>query len=126
MIDGERWFVHVLFWIFCIVALKKWLNPLWMVLLMLLSVGLTMFVKLPQWLLCARVVCFLFFFLLGGLYKQYYDLFCPFSKKYKWMFYTIFIVCNIVFVRELSSNHFLMKFILPVVGCFVFLYYQIS
>lgn len=118
---GERWFVYVLFLVFCIMALmKKWLNPLWVVLLMLLSVGLTIFVKLPSWLLCGRVVRFLFFFLLGGLYKQYYDLLYPFMIKYRWVFYTIFIICNVVFVRELVPIHFLMKFILPVIGCSVF------
>ena len=117
--------MYVLFLVFCIMALmKKWINPLWVVLLMLLSVGLTIFVKLPSWLLCGRVVRFLFFFLLGGLYKQYYDLLYPLMIKYRWGFYTIFIICNVVFVRELAPIHFLMKFILPVIGCSVFLYYQ--
>lgn len=123
LFGGDRWFIYVLFLIFCVAAVcKKWLNRGTILLLMVASVVLTLIDSMPHVMLLDSVTRFLFFFLLGFLYKEYCREVDVFLRKYWWAICLIFLVCNVAFVRELAKIGLMMKFVLPITGsaaCFV-------
>lgn len=127
---GDRWFVYVLFFIFIIVALlKKILTQPIIFLCMIVSAILSLLNFLPHIFLINEIVRFLFFFLLGCVYKNNYQKINTIIIKYRYVVYGLFILCSIVFVRDILPIPIFGDYIIQIIGiaaCFIFSFHIIT
>lgn len=122
-LGGDRWFVYVLFFIFIIIALLKKVFTIKIIyLLMAISIILSMLDFLPNICLLNTIIYFLFFFLLGCIYKNNYKKVNSILVKYWYCFYGLFILCNIIFVEEIMPIPIIGNYIIQITGiatCFL-------
>lgn len=115
---GDRWFVYTLFIIFLIlIPLRNLLKKKWVdvgVIALLIIVYFLGF--LPKIFALDKVFHFMVFFIAGYALNEYYSVMKAWALKYWWLVYTLFAVCNVLFVRSLFDIQLLYLFVLPFTG----------
>lgn len=115
---GDRWFVYVLYIIFLlIIPIRSWLKNKWVDVVVISILTVVYFLDfLPTIFALDRVFYFMVFFIFGIMLDEHYPAVKSWAIKYWWLTYVVFIMINIVFVKQLGEFAFVYRFLLPFTG----------
>ncbi len=115
---GDRWFVYTLFIMFMLlIPVRGQLKNKWFDIAVIGVLTVVYFMKfMPTIFALEKVFYYMVFFIAGYLLDKHYPAIKAWSLKFWWFVYFVFLLANIVFVRQLCHFPFVFRFILPFSG----------